>query len=443
MTAAHQFATWSNELRLDDVAPGVQHAACRHLLDGFGTAQAAARTHSVDYVIDVATGLGSSLEAGIIAFPHTVSAAAAALANGVLVHALDFDDTHPRALVHATSIVLPAAVAAGHSSNASGAEVLTAAIAGYEMIARLGMAVPHAFHQRGLHATSVCGVFAAALIASKLWGLNTDQTTCAIGIAGSMASGSLEFLNTGANTKQLHPGMAAMSGLLAARLAERGAIGPDSILEGEHGLYASLANATVGGDQLVSGLGSVWETTQITIKPYPVCQLSHASLDALTLLLENNAWPEVAEIVFDVPSGAVPIVCEPSESKGRPRTSYEAKFSLPWCAALVAVDHSLSVDSFDDLERLDVMRVAERVQCRSVETDEPPATAPGVVKVVTSDGRRLSETVATSRGGHGAPLSDVELISKATANGASERLCDLVMNLTEQKALDEIMAATR
>src|SRR5699024_8903244 len=136
------------------------------------------------------------------------------------------------------------------------------------------------FHARGLHATAACGVIAAALTAARLRGLGEDETVNALGIAGSQAGGLLEFLNTGASTKQLHPGFAARAGVLAATLAAHGATGPDSVIEGEYGLYGALLGRRVEPAAVLDGLGDRWELASITVKPYPACQLMHAQLDA-------------------------------------------------------------------------------------------------------------------------------------------------------------------
>jgi len=225
-TAAETFAGWALALVTEDIPREVRHAACRHLLDGVGCAIAGHRTGAAPYATALLDGLD---EATVIGSGERASVPNAALANGILAHALDFDDTHAGALVHPTAAVLPTAFAIGEGTGASGAEVLVAAIAGYEVVNRLGAAVTHGFHKRGYHATSVCGVFASALIASRLLGLDVARTVNALGIAGSAAAGSLEFLNTGSATKQLHPGLAALNGIVAARLAAAGAEGPASM----------------------------------------------------------------------------------------------------------------------------------------------------------------------------------------------------------------------
>jgi 2-methylcitrate dehydratase PrpD len=424
MTAAETFATWALGLRLDDVPGDVAHAASRHLLDGLGCAIAAVRTGAAPFATALAPAAGAPVEM-------------AAFANGVLVHALDYDDTHAGALVHATAAVLPAAFAVGEAAGSSGAEVLCAAITGYEVVIRLGAAVTHGFHARGFHATSVCGVFGAALVASRLLGLSERATVNALGIAGSAAAGSLEFLNTGSSTKQLHPGFSAMNGVAAARLAHAGAEGPDTIFEGPHGLYRSYLGVDVDPAALTEGLGRRWETTRITIKPYPACQLSHASLDALRACGAFEP-ADVERITFAVPDGVSTIVC----GKPVPRTPYEGKFSLEYCAGALLADGDLTVASFEPeaLERADVLGLAARVLWSDRPFDGAPADAPGICEVKLRDDTVMRGEVAKSRGGPDAPLSDDEVRAKFSANGGADALADDLLSLVEQPSIAQVLA---
>ena len=312
MTASQTLAGWAEGLRLGDVPVGIRAAACLHLLDGVGNAVAAARVGVVDPVLAVATGLGGPPEATILGRDTRVGAPAAGLANGALVHALDFDDTHAGGLVHATAAVLPAAFAVGQQVGAAGSDVLRAVIVGYEVVCRIAAASPHGFHARGLHATYVCGVFSAAVVACELAGLGSDIGANAMGIAGSASGGLLEFLNAGSSTKQLHPGMAALSGIVAARLAAAGASGPSSVLEGDKGLYAALSARPAQVERVTAGLGRDWSLPGVAIKPYPACQLLHVTLDATaTVLAEVGDHDRVAGVVAYVHPDSAAVVCEP------------------------------------------------------------------------------------------------------------------------------------
>jgi 2-methylcitrate dehydratase PrpD len=397
MTTSSDLTAWALGLRREDVPDDVATAARRHLLDGLGTAIAAARRNAAEPALSVAAGLGGPPEATLLGRGVRISAPAAALATGTLVHALDFDDTHAGGLVHATAVVLPAVLAVGEEVGATGEEALLAAVAGFETVCRIAASAPHAFHQRGLHATLACGVFSSALVAARLMGLDPPTTVNALGIAGSSAGGLLEFLATGSSTKQLHPGIASHAGILAARLAAAGADGPDSVIEGERGLYAALADGHADPALVTADLGVRWETARIGLKPYPACQLMHAALDAglQTLPLDPAS---ITSIVVEVHPDSAAIVCTPD--KVDPRTAYDAKFSLPWSLAALLTDGEVTVGTYepDALGRADVRALATRIRVTEVPDVRVAADAPGRVTVTLADGRSLTGHVDHSLG---------------------------------------------
>lgn len=446
MTASAQLASWAHSLTLADVPPHVQAAACCHLLDGLGTALAGARAHAADPAVRVATELGGPAESTILGTTVRLSAPAAALANGTLLHALDFDDTHPGGLVHATAGVLPAALAIGEQEGASGVAVLRAAIAGYEVVCRIAAASPHGFHARGIHATHACGVFSAALITCLLTGQSVETTVQAMGIAGSAAGGLLEFLNTGSQTKQLHPGTAALNGILAARLAAAGATGPESVLEGDKGLYAALSGRPASTGTIAAGLGDRWETAVIGIKPYPACQLLHVTLDAVTSVLDQVPdGGQVTDVVADVHPDSSPVVCEPRAAKLAPRTPYEAKFSLPWSVAALLTDRTVGIATYSpaSIERPEVGELASRVRVRVTDDHGPAASAVGRAEVGLVGGRVLTGSASA----RSVPIGQDEVVAKFVANcGGSTTagsLAGLVLSLGSLPSLQPLLDLSR
>ncbi len=436
----------------------VTAAALRHLTDGFGTAVAAVRAGAADPAITVARGLGGPTEATILGGIDRVSAPAAALANGTLVHALDFDDTHAGGLVHATAVVLPAAVAVGEQTGATGQQVVEAAIVGYEIACRVAAAAPNGFHAGGLHATMVAGVFSSAAIAARLMGLDAVTTTHALGIAGSQAGGLLAFLATGASTKQLHPGLASQSGILAARLAAAGATGPETVFDGPHGVYEALAPAALGRGAvdrtvLLRGLGGShpddWEITRIGIKPWPACQLSHATMAAAADALARadvGADRIVAADAFVHPDSAA-VVCAADRDLAHPVSAYAAKFSLPWSVAALLVDGAVGVQTYDasQLARADIADLAARVSWRVRPTDGVAADAAGDVVLTLADGRTVAGHVDRSPGGGSDPLGDEALLTKFRGNAGpvADRLADAIRGLPTAPDLTDLLEALR
>lgn len=397
MSVSEDLVDWALAVRADDLPAEVADAARRHLLDGLGTAIAASRRGLATPAVTVAAGVGGPPEATLLGRGAKVSAPAAALATGTLVHALDFDDTHAGGLVHATAVVLPAVLAVGEQVGAGPDDVLAAAVVGLEAVCRLAAAAPHAFHGRGLHATAVCGVLATALVTARLLRLDHRTGVDALGIAGSQAGGLLEFLATGSSTKQLHPGLASHAGILATRLAAAGADGPASVLEGERGLYAALADGRADPALVTADLGLRWETTRITLKPYPACQLMHAALDAGRQVLPLDP-ATVRVVAVEVHPDSAAIVCGPG--KAEPRTAYDAKFSLPWSLAALLVDGDVGVDTYApaSIARPEVAALARRVRVVEVPDARVAADAPSRVTVTATDGTTRTAHVERSAG---------------------------------------------
>ncbi|MGE5407180.1 MAG: MmgE/PrpD family protein, partial [Syntrophothermus sp.] len=318
MHAAEHLAAWSSSLRFEEIPEEVVSAAKLHLLDAVGTGLAALALDEMPAARAVALELGGEEEATAVGLPRRLGAASAALSNGSLMHALDFDDTHEAAIVHSSVVVAPTVLAVGEGTGADGEELVAAAVAAYETSARIGLAVPGALHVRGFHPTSVCGVFAAAAGAARLRGLSAEQTANALGIAGSQASGLMEYLADGSQTKPLHAGWAAHAGIAAAALAAHGATGPGSVLEGRFGLLASHVGE-FDEAALAADLGSRWETTEVAFKAYPCCHAGHAVLNAVT---ESGLGPDDVEEIVALVAGevAVGLVLEPAARKLRPAT---------------------------------------------------------------------------------------------------------------------------
>lgn len=390
MTVAQDFVTWAWDLDVETIPDTVLDAAGLHLLDGLGAALAGRRSGVTDFAVAVGQAGGGPAEATILGDRDRVAAPWAAFTNGVLMHALDYDDTHTGGLVHATAVTLPTALAVGEQYRRSGAEVLVAAVTGYELVARLSLAAPHGFHTRGFHATSVCGTFTSALIAARLGGADRSAAVAALGIAGSQAAGSMEFLSTGSSTKQLHPGWASMAGIVAARLGAAGASGPASVIEGDYGLYRLFTDLEVNPAAILDGLGTTWETERISIKPYPACHLIHSTLDAAGTLGRLNG-SEIAEVEVTLPADSVPIVAEPSAAKIVPRSPYEAKFSAQWSVAAMLLDGAVNVATYHPswLARPELLDLSARVRYEVSGFDGPVADAPGEVRVVLADGTRV------------------------------------------------------
>jgi 2-methylcitrate dehydratase PrpD len=322
-----------------DAVPAAVLARAKHLiLDAVGIALASTTYDFAQRALTAIAGLAGPGDAAVIGMPARLPLRDAALMNGILIHGLDFDDTHTGGVVHATSSLLPTVLAVGARHRIGGREMLAAYVLGVEAAARLGAVAKGAFHQVGFHPTGLVGAFACALAAGRLMGLTERQLTMAQGIALSAGAGSLEFLEDGAWNKRFHPGWAAVSGITAAALAQQGFVGARRAYEGRFGLYASHLQTHFDSQNLAlatAGLGETWELLQVAVKPYPACHFVHACIDAtLALAREHQLDPaRIDRIRALVPAEVVKTVCEPLANKRRPANSYDAQFSIPFVIA--------------------------------------------------------------------------------------------------------------
>jgi 2-methylcitrate dehydratase PrpD len=436
-------AAFALGLRWEDLPPQVAATARLHLLDAVGCGLAAVAVGAGQGPAHVAAGDGGRASAPLLGSSVAVPAAAAAFANGTSCHALDFDDTHEQAICHVSAVVGPAALAAGEACGRSGRDVMTAFVAGSEATVRLGLASASELYARGFHPTPVLGTFGAALASARLLGLSEKETVSALGIAGSFAAGLLEFLGDGSDVKPVHAGWAAQAGVRAAELARAGVTGPVSVVEGRFGLFASHAGASADAAAVLDGLGSRWHAADVAFKPYPLCHFAHAPVAAVSAVAAERGFTasEVAEIVVAIPSEGLPLVLDPIELKRRPRTPYEAKFSLPWAIGRTLVHGSIGVDAFTAEAVADeaVLDVAARVAWESWGPDPPPSRFAGRALVTLRDGTSHGQAIDHTPGSPGNPLTAADIGAKFAANAAllvgEERAAQLGATLL---ALDEL-----
>ncbi|MFI0486712.1 MmgE/PrpD family protein [Actinomadura sp. 9N215] len=379
----------------------------------------------------------------------------ACFANGMLAHGMDYDDTHTASMIHPSVVIVPTALAVGEETGASGRDVLAAAAIGYELDARLGTLAPgKPLQQRGFHPTSVLGIIPATAVASRLLGLSMTEAVSAAGLAGSMASGLMEFFSDGSDAKQMHPGWAAKGAVTAAKLARHGATGPASVLEGPSGLLRSFAAVEIKDDaasETLADLGDHWTGTGVSTKPYPAGHCIHATIDAWLALRDRLALSpddisRIHRYTALVPSAYLHLVCEPLADKHTPRTVYDARFSLPFALALTVVDGSLRVDGFhpDRLSDPAVLDIARRVDYEVTEYAEYPAAFPGGVRIELDDGTRHEQHLHHNVGSPGNPMSADDIAAKFRAcvgTEAAEPLLDALRGLAAAPSLTQFTSA--
>lgn len=421
--ALAQFVT---ELRHDNVPSTVRKRALHHMLDAAGIAMASTRydfAHKTLAGIKAIAGEGS---VPVFGMPATLPLRDAAIMNGFLCHGLDYDDTHVAAIVHPTASVFPAVMSAAAHVGASGRELVTAYIAGVEAAARIGMVAKSQFHQVGFHPTGMVGVFGCALAAGRLMGLNAKQLINAQGIALSMASGSMEFLEDGAWNKRFHPGWAAAAGITAAAICKEGFIGASNPYDGRFGLYNAYLGCGPRVDEIdmslgTAGLGEVWELLATAIKPFPTCHFTHGAIDAALALREEVGDPaNIKAIKLLLPEGVFKTICEPEANKKRPQNDYDAKFSTHFLvsAALVRGCVTLAELEPDVLRDPEILALADKLSYENDPASPFPAAYSGEVIIATNDGRELRHREHFNRGAADRPLSNEEIVAKYSDNAA-------------------------
>jgi 2-methylcitrate dehydratase PrpD len=401
-----ELAEFVAELQPDDVPDDVRHQAKRALIDWLGVTLAGSAEPSVAVLVetvrridrsDVATVLGTGVTAGLLN---------AALVNGFASHILDFDDTYnpTRTTVHGCAPVWPVVLALAEGAKTSGARALVAFVAGFESEVRVGLAAGPAHYEAGWHVTGTVGHFGAAAAAARLLGLDGTRTAHGFGAAGTQASGLKGAY--GSMGKALHPGKAAMDGMLAALLAEQGFDGSTTILEAKHG-FLDVLSSDPEPELITRRLGEDWTLRDDGFKPYACGSLTHPTIEAIIHLMElHDLDPaEVIAIEATVNDYVSWVTAKPT-----PATGLEGKFSIFHAAAVACLDRKASMRQFSD-ERVndaDAVTMRERV---TISVDDAMTKDAASVTIRTASGEH-THLVPHNKGTPDRPMSDAEIDAK-------------------------------
>src|SRR5262245_16384335 len=373
-----------------------------------------------DYVGSALAGCDDDGPCTAIGHSRTLNAAGAAFVNGTAAHGEDFDDTFEGGPVHAGAVIVPAVLAACDRPNPDGRMALIGIAVGTEVLCRLSLVVPKAVHKAGFHPTAVFGAMGAAAGVGAALGLNARQIVDALGVAGSMAGGIIEYLAEGAWTKRLHAGWAAQSGLRAALLARAGFVGPRTVFEGVHGLFNGFAHTTHGDYGALTGdFGSRWVTDTLAFKPYPCGTMAQPYIDCARRLGARGIKPEdVSDIVCEVAEGTVHRLWEPLADKQRPPNGYAAKFAVPYLLATGFVHGGVGLSAFTESAIRDrrVLALAEKVKF-AIDPDNPyPNNYTGHIRATLTDGSVVEDRQPHLRGGAQEPLMRQDVVDKFLLN---------------------------
>jgi 2-methylcitrate dehydratase PrpD len=413
---AETLAAWLASVELARLPPAAAETARKLFLDVAGLCVAA---RGEDYV---RATLGAVDRGACTAIGHAggFDAFGAALINGTAAHGEDYDDTFEGGPVHSGAVIVPAVLAACEREGLGGDRLLVGIATGVELLCRLSLVTPKAIHSAGFHPTAVFGALAAAAAVGATLRLPAAQIASAIGIAGSMASGIIEYLAEGTWTKRMHAGWAAQSGLRAALMARGGFIGPRTVLEGVHGFYKAFAPSVKPDFRpLLDGLGKTWVIETVAFKPYACGTMTQPFIDCAIKLAESGvAAGDIDDILCKVGEGTVHRLWEPLAVKHNPQTPYAAKFSTPYCMALGFVDRKAGFAQFTEVRIADpvVHGLAGKIRYEINPDDEYPRNFTGHLRATLKGGRIVEFRQSHMRGGAHAPLTTDEIETKFVDN---------------------------
>ena len=408
MTVAESFAEFAVGLRQRPVPEAALHGARRCLVDWWGGAVAGG-------VEAPATVLVAALQPGagparLLPSGDGADMRTAALINGTAAHTVEVDDIYSPGLYHPGVSVITAALAAAEGEGASGTDLLTAIVAGYEVSNRIARAVNPA-HYRYWHTTATVGFFGAAVAAASVMRLSAGQTAHALTTTATFAAGLRHAFASDAMSKPLHAGRAAEGGVLAALGARHGLTGVPDMFEAARGFGAVMSEA-VDWDQAVAGLGTEWTIARITCKPYPCCGHAFAAIDAARVIMAQGIEPGAIERVQVGTYRAGVEICENRD----PSTPYEAKFSIPYCVALAALNRPVDLAAFTSggLHDRQVRGMMARVELALDPAAEAafPAMRAAEVAITTRGGQVHRYRQPTRRGDPDFPMSDADIDAK-------------------------------
>jgi len=448
VTVSEQFSEFIAGLSLADIPAPARTIAINDLIDMAGLCIAARQSEYMEKVIAGWDGDGACTAIG---HSRALDAAGAAIANGVGTHGEDFDDTLEGAPIRVGAMVIPAALAAAERFGRSGADALLGITCGLEAVCRFNHVAPAAIHHAGFHPVSVIGTLGATVGAGVTLGLSARQMTMALGIAGSLASGILEYLTDGAWTKRLHPGWAAQSGLRAALWGRQEYFAPRTVFEGGHSFFHAFAPGFENPryEYVTEGLGREWFMEKIAFKPYACGTMIHPYIDCMVrLAAEGVQADDIDTIVCEAGEGLVDRLWEPLADKHDPPSGYAAKFSMPFCMAVGFFDGDAGLNQFTDERVRDekVLRLCRKISYVIDPENEYPDNYTGHIKVTMKDGSVIERRQPHMRGGQREPLSREDLIAKFHGNIAyggwsaemGETLLDFCVTIADAPDLSKL-----
>lgn len=448
MEYSQELSEYAAGLKFEDLPGNVVEAAKLTILDTLGCAIG---THKDEpEKPEVANAFVREMagppQATVILGGFKTHMSLAALANGVVCHGIDFDDTHKEALTHTSCVIVPAALATAEAMGRSGKDLVLSYVLGYEVAVRVGMAVMPT-HYEFWHSTATNGTFGAAVAAGKNFGFDAGKMRHALGASGTQAAGLLTYLEFGDLTKSFNPGKSALNGIFAALLARAGGTAPPVMLEHKKG-YCQAYSKAPKLDRLTRGLGTTYELLTNGIKPYPSLLASHPPLDAvIKLVKENNLRPEDIVSIVNRTYNTV----KTHFSNYDPKTVMAARLSVPYCIAVAAVKGRAGLEEFHE-EVINEPAVQEMLKKVEIIADPElnklyPEKFPAQVTITARNGNTYRHDVYSPKGDANNPLTAGEIQDKfrmlcegPIAKDRCEKIIEEIMGLESVADVRELAA---
>jgi 2-methylcitrate dehydratase PrpD len=451
-----KLAEHCNRIRFEDLSSSVKGHTGFLMLDFLGLAPKGLFLESTQQIHSLIRKMGAKGNGTVIGTTLRTLPQYAALANATASHSLSLDDIYTPASIHPGSAIFAASLAVAEWVGADGKRFIEGVVAGYETSLRIADAVGSKEHYAlGWHPTATCGTFGATVAVSRILGLDAEKTTSALGIAGSMASGSMEFLEDGSWTKRIHPGLAAQRGIQAALLANEGFKGPRAILEGKWGFLRGTSR-NPDPSRLIEKLEGRLRILDTGIKLHACCRYSQSAIDAvLNIRREHDLGPhDIDTIRVEIFRAAFPLVVEPWQEKMDPKSDVQAQFSLPYTVAAAIVKGRVSFEEFlpESLSDPRIREVMARVGVVHDPELDPafPRSWPARVTIRTTGGKHLENKVDFPRGDVNNPLSWDELVIRFKEHSEEvfdptlqERIVELIQRIHTLKDMKKFTVLLR
>lgn len=432
----------------------VVKATKRLFMDGLGVGLAGSAEAGVSELIDIVRDWDGRRESTVWVYGDRLPCISAAQANATMIHALDYDDTHDVAILHASSVAVPTALAIAEKlGGVDGKRLITAVALAVDLASRLCLANKVSVFDRGWQYTAIHGNFSAAAITGKLLGLDKETLVSAFGLAYHQAGGNLQCIHDGTLAKRAGPGFAARDGIMAVLMAQKGITGARNVLQGRDGLFNVYHRGDYNPEVLTANLGEKFEVVNLSFKPYPCCRNTNPPIDAtLTMVGEYNIKAEdVDSVTIYVSKGAMKLLGEPLNTKQNPSTTVDAQFSIPWTVASAIVQGKVGIAELTPqaIKNKAVLALSNKVTPKLDESLNRMGVSPAIVEIKTKDGKVYSKRVDTPYGSPENPMN-MDAIAAKLRDCASyaakplsqknvEKLIQLVSQLEAVSDVEEVV----